>query len=660
MVRSMRGAIVRVPGAVRVWTLTTILAASSVGTWLIVRDLDSPLVRGPSIPWWLLAMGFGLAEVFVMHLRIARHAHTFSLSEVPLVLGIAFVSPGALVVAQAVGIGAALAVHRRQRPLRLAFNIVQRSITALLAFGVVAAGLTLLGEGWAQTWMLVFGAMLLADLIGAVLINAAISLSEGRVQLFDQVVGIGTGLTFANTALALVATMVVRQHPAAVVLVAVPAATTFLAGKAYADLQRKHENLNQLQRSTGMAQRSLHRDDVIPDLLQHLREMFNADLAELVLCGRTPEGRHTRYQAGPGDAGVVVGEITLEPGAGVWARVTSEREGVVLARPIRNPGLRSFYLEHGIEDAVIAPVTSDGELLAIVTVANRLGDFTTFDRDDLELLQTVANHLGVALRNAQLVERLEASLAHETEIGRLKDDFVATISHELRTPLTNVQGYLRTLLTPEVALTPKEELEFLTSADRNAERLKLLIEDLLYASRLAAGGRPVSLGSVGIAGLLERVVADAGPGRERVVLSVPEMLPVIESSDEDVYRIVRNLVDNALKYSPIESPVIVSARLEAGGIAIRVRDGGPGIGPEERELIFERFYQVDQSATRRVGGAGMGLYICRRAAERLGGRVWLDRSRQTGSVFAVWLPLDPPREFTSLPGASVPAGASVA
>jgi signal transduction histidine kinase len=639
--------------------LTTLLAACAAGVWLVVRDVPSPLVAGPAVPWWLLAIGFGVAEVFVLHLRIARHAHSFSLSEIPLVLGVAFVSPGALVVSQMLGIGVALAVHRRQKPLRLAFNMAQRSLTALLAFGIVAAGSSFLGPGWTAFWVAAFVATLLTDVIGAFLINAAISLSEGRINVFDQVVGVGTALTFANTALALVATMVVLQHAAAVVLVAVPAATTFLAGKAYADLQRKHENLTQLQRSTGLAQRSLHRDEMIPDLLEHVREMFNADIAELILCATSPDGGHTRYRAGPGPERAGPEGIALDAGAGVWARLAAEREAVVLPRPIRNDALRTFYAERGIEDLVAAPVTSGDELVAIVTVMNRLGDFTTFDGDDLELLQTLANHLGIALRNTELVERLEASLAHETEISRLKDDFVATISHELRTPLTNVQGYLRTLLAPEVGLSSTEEHEFLASADRNAERLKQLIEDLLFASRVEASGALLSTGSIGVAGLLDRVVADVGVGRERLVVTVTDMLPSIESSDEDVYRIVRNLVDNALKYSPIESPVMVSAHVESGGVTIRVRDSGPGIRPDERDRIFDRFYQVDQSATRRVGGTGMGLYICRRAAERLGGRVWLDRSGETGSVFAVWLPVDPPREPAGEPDALVPARAAL-
>jgi signal transduction histidine kinase len=649
-----RRAASRVSPTVRVWTLTVVLAAASVGMWIVLRRTTAPLIQGPHIPWWLLAVGFGLAEVFVMHLRIARDAHSFSLSEIPLVLAIAFASPGVLLTAQAVGIAVALTVHRRQKPLRVAFNVAQRSVTASIAFAVVALGTSVLGVNWLAIWGSVFVGTISTDVLGGVLINSAIRFSEGSGRLFDQVVGVGTALTFANTSLALVATMVVIQHPAAIVLVSVPAATTFLAGKAYADLRRKHENLNLLQRSTRLVQRSLRRDEMIPGLLEHVREMFNADIAEFVLWPADDEHRHVVYRLGPGDDAVADADAArLDPTEGVWGRIASEREPILLARPIRNDALRRFYGDAGIEDAIVAPVMSEDELLGILTVANRLGDFSTFDGEDLDLLATLANHVGVALRNSLLLERLETTLAHETEIGRLKDDFVATISHELRTPLTNVQGYLRTLIAPGVALTRKEEEEFLRSADRNAERLKRLIEDLLFASRVEASGPLRAAAPIGIAGLLERIVSETGDGSQRIVLSVSELLPPVESCEEDVYRIVRNLVDNALKYSPIDAAVTVSARAEGEGVTIRVRDSGCGVDPEEQQRIFERFYQVDQSITRRVGGAGMGLYICRRAAEQLGGRVWLDRSDASGSVFAVWLPIDRPVQAVEASGTFV-------
>jgi len=616
--------------AAGVWLLTAGLVAASVLLWFGVRGEEPPF-PGASLPWWVLAVSFGVAEVFVVHIRIARHAQTFSLAEIPLVFGLAFTSPGGLVLAETVGVGIALAIHRRQRPLRLSFNVAQRACTTLLAVLFVAVCRSVLPAGWPSLWVSLFGATILADLVGAMLINVAIGLSDDKIKLLDQVIGLGTLLTVANTALGIVGVMVFLQHPAAVLLVVAPAAMTYLAGKAFTDLQR----------ATGLAQRSLDREDMVPMLLRHMREVFNADIAELILW---PEGRDqppVRCQVGPGDQEIAFEPVALDPTEGVWARVASEREPVLLSRPIRNEALRRFFGDRRIRDAIVAPVSSDDQLLGIVTVADRLDDFSTFDHDDLGLFQTLANHAAVALRNSLLIERLERALAHETEMGRLKDEFVATVSHELRTPLTNVQASVKTLLRRDVRFTPAEQHEFLVAADRHTERLKRLIEDILFAARVETEeplSRPTQ--EIGLAGLITRLVEDEayGDGRERIDVVISDTVPPVRGIEEDVYRILRNLIDNALKYSPEDQRVTVIVGVDPDGVVVRVRDRGPGIEPDQRDRIFDRFYQVDQSDTRRVGGVGMGLYICRRAAERLGGRIWLEKSDASGSVFAVRLP----------------------
>jgi signal transduction histidine kinase len=116
----------------------------------------------------------------------------------------------------------------------------------------------------------------------------------------------------------------------------------------------------------------------------------------------------------------------------------------------------------------------------------------------------------------------------------------------------------------------------------------------------------------------------------------------MRTSEEHVRRIVGNLLDNALKYSAPTDRVTIVCRQNGGGVLFTVGDRGPGIPATEQPRVFDRFYQVDQSLTRRVGGTGMGLYIARRAAEVLGGRVWLERSGPTGSTFCSWLPIEAP------------------
>jgi signal transduction histidine kinase len=632
-------------GATRVWSLTAVLAGASVAVLLTAaRSVTAPLT-GVHVEWWMLAVGFAVAEVFVLHVRIARDAHSFSLSEIPLVIGLAFSTPTTIVLAQALGVGVALTLHRRQKPIRCAFNVAQRSVTALGAAFVFVTTLRLAGTAWPAVWVAAFGATLTADVVAGVLIDAAIALSEGVRIRFTEVLGIGTALTFANTGLALLAVMALIEHPAALLLVAFPAAATFLAGRAYLEVQRKHDDVVVLQRATGLAQRSLDPDEMLPTLLEHLREMFHADIAELLLPHETGE-HHLVSRVGPGDAVAILTPIVPDPVRGVWARVAAEREGVLLARPIRNLQLAEHFGSLGIVDAIVAPVTSDEGPVGILTVANRVGDFSTFAMEDLRLLDALANHIGVAIRNARLMRRVEEALAHETEMSKLKDDFLATISHELRTPLTSIQGYVKTLLAAGAGLSKGEREEFLAGADRAVDRLRSLIEDLLFTSRVESSTVRNRLGPVGVAGLIQRVAEERlerlVPGR--IVLRIPPSVPLVWTSEEDVGRVLSNLLDNALKYSPADTSVTVSAAADGTGVRISFHDHGVGIPELERERIFERFYQVDQGLTRSVGGAGLGLYVCRRTAEHLGGRVWLEQSDDSGSVFCLWLPTTPPAD----------------
>ena len=119
-------------------------------------------------------------------------------------------------------------------------------------------------------------------------------------------------------------------------------------------------------------------------------------------------------------------------------------------------------------------------------------------------------------------------------------------------------------------------------------------------------------------------------------------LPRIRSDEGKVHQILSNLAENALKYTPPDTCVGIAADPAVGGIIVSVTDQGEGIPEEHRERIFERFYQVDGSATRKVGGTGLGLYICMKMAETLGGRLWLASSDEGGSVFSLFLPEVPP------------------
>ncbi|HEX6580532.1 MAG TPA: HAMP domain-containing sensor histidine kinase [Actinomycetota bacterium] len=637
----------RISGAVRVWCLTGVLVALSLAALLMAADSMAPPLGGIQVPWWTLAAGFAVTEVFVLDVSSSRNERWLTLSEVPLVIGLVYSTPATIVAAQALGVAAVFVLYRREKPLRCAFNVAQRAAATLVAVFVFVPIVHVAGSTWPIIWLAGFAATLSADIAAGILTNAAIALSEGVRMRFEHILGIGLALTFAKTGLALTVVMVMTEYPAGLVVVAIPVAAAFLAARAHVKVRRERDDMVKLQRATGLAQRSLHPDEMLPVLLEHLRDMFHADIAELVLPDQAKD--HLASRMGPGGAVAILTPIDLDPTQGVWARVVAEGEGVLLARPIRNPLLAEHFSSLGINDAIVAPVSCEDGPSGILTIANRVGDFSTFGAEDLHLLEALAKHIGVTIRNSRLTLRLEDALEREAETNTLKDDFLATISHELRSPLTSMHGYVKTMRAAGDKMPEKEREEFLAAADRAGERLHSLIEDLLFSSRVETPVSGDRLGPVGLAGLVGRVVEDRLEHLEtgRIVLRFPSSQPPVWTNEGDVQRIVSNLLDNALKFSPADTPVTVSADTDGAGVRVSFRNLGAEIPESERERIFDRFYQVDHGLTRSNGGIGLGLHICRRTAESLGGRVWLNESDDSGSVFCLWLPA---RDVESLDG----------
>jgi signal transduction histidine kinase len=171
----------------------------------------------------------------------------------------------------------------------------------------------------------------------------------------------------------------------------------------------------------------------------------------------------------------------------------------------------------------------------------------------------------------------------------------------------------------------------------------MLIEDLLEVSRLESKEVRPAFSTISLPHLARQVVEE---GRRRtdhtLDLDFDEGMPLIKTDEDKVYEILSNLLDNSIKYSPDESRVIVRGRRQSNGVTVWVIDEGRGVPVELHEKIFERFYQVDQSSTRAVGGTGLGLYICRKLAEVIGGRLWLESSDHQGSSFCLWIPSTPP------------------
>jgi signal transduction histidine kinase len=238
----------------------------------------------------------------------------------------------------------------------------------------------------------------------------------------------------------------------------------------------------------------------------------------------------------------------------------------------------------------------------------------------------------------ELLENEQRTVAELRDLNQKMDDFVAAASHELRTPLTSIIGYLATLRDPDLGNDPAVRTEFLEAADAQTKRLLRLITNLLSASNMEEGSRPVTIELVDLAAIARGVVDELPGTTARVRIDVAADLAVPTDRGR-VAEVLTNLLDNALKYSSPDTSVEVGASADARGFRLWVSDHGVGIDESERSAIFERFHQVDQSATRRFGGVGLGLYLSRGLVQELDGRIEVNSSPGRGSTFTVVLPL---------------------
>jgi two-component system, OmpR family, phosphate regulon sensor histidine kinase PhoR len=228
------------------------------------------------------------------------------------------------------------------------------------------------------------------------------------------------------------------------------------------------------------------------------------------------------------------------------------------------------------------------------------------------------------------------------QLESARKEFVANVSHELRTPLSLIKGYVETLLdgardNPEVAV------KFLQTIDRNAERLKLLIEDLLTISELESGRVKLNLQPVALVPLVEKVFADLRARAVARSVSLLNQIPdmTVRGDPDRLEQVLGNLIDNAIKYGRAEGTVTAGGKvLEDGQVELFVQDDGPGIPVEALDRVFERFYRVDKARSREQGGTGLGLSIVKHIVQSHGGKVWAKSEPGHGSQFCFTLPPD--------------------
>jgi signal transduction histidine kinase len=275
--------------------------------------------------------------------------------------------------------------------------------------------------------------------------------------------------------------------------------------------------------------------------------------------------------------------------------------------------------------------------------------------DEIEILAEEFNKMTENLREAyagleqKVAERTqELAVANERlkELDRLKSDFVSNVSHELRTPLTAIKGSADLLLREVAGPLTERQTHYLTRMRSNTQHLAGLINDLLDLSKIEAGKVELKAARVSLGGLVHEVVETLRPmaAEKPIALEATASEPsILVWADRDkVTQVLMNLIGNAIKFTPAHGTITVATtRNGADWVEVSVKDTGPGIPPEEKEKIFEKFYQAAEVGRPKPKGTGLGLAISKALVELHGGRIWVESELNRGSNFSFTLPVSP-------------------
>lgn len=374
-------------------------------------------------------------------------------------------------------------------------------------------------------------------------------------------------------------------------------------------------------------------DDVLRMILRSAIDLLGAQEGSIMLAD--PDAKELVVAYAQNDRQELLEGARVRFGDGVSGWVAANREPLLItgkARPDFFQKLESN--ERAISSAVSVPLIGMDELYGVLNINDVTGQ-RDFSEYDLRALGLFAEHAAMAIRNARTFEHEHQALTRMEEVDRMKTEFIATVSHELRTPLTSIIGCAKTMTRRGKDMSEEQTLEFLGMIEKQGERLLKMVEEILSASHIESGAanlRREEVDLVDMAVNVQRAFEIAGKA-STLKLEVPERA-IAFGDPIAMEQVMSNLVDNAIKYSD-GSAVLLRVIEEPGGVQFSVIDQGRGIAPGELPDIFERFRQLDSSATRRAGGVGLGLYIVKNLVEAQGGTISVSSEEGRGSTFTV-------------------------
>jgi len=345
--------------------------------------------------------------------------------------------------------------------------------------------------------------------------------------------------------------------------------------------------------------------------------------------------------------------IGLRAGESITGKVFDLGETTLLSSP-QDVAEAMADLRKANRDALVSALNTDSMPVSAVAAPLRAGDkrygillietlqgSAKFHRSDLPYLQALADYIALAIDR----ERLEAE-SEEIRSSRREDqvrsEVMAVLSHELRTPLSAIKGYATALLLEDVTWTEEKERDFLRLIDVECDNLQGMIGDILDSSMIDVGQMVIEYQPALLEKLAEEVASDMHRRTEkhRLIVDFPSGFPIVDADPGRIKQVIRNIIDNSIKYSPEGGLIVVRGEDRNKDVVVSISDQGVGISPEDLIPLFEKYFRVKSATGHHVAGTGLGLPVARGIIEAHNGRIWAESKVGQGTTLYFSLPKD--------------------
>ena len=413
--------------------------------------------------------------------------------------------------------------------------------------------------------------------------------------------------------------------------------------RAEETLKERNRELLILQKISETILGSLDLKAVLEKILEETMVTDSFDLGNIRLLDRSGEMLEVVAGRGYRHSEHVLGHRAL-------ARTTESGQSKFGDRLFREPcieeelqqcgGYRTLKKE-GVESFIMVPVRANGEVVGTLQLASRTP--RKFKPEEVNLLQTIGNQLGVAVQKAQLYEETVRQAVELERANKLQADFTAMIAHDLRSPLMNIMGVAEVMVAGMFGSVSREQTKWLGRIQSNSQSLVDLVSDFLDVSKLESGYIDLSRETLNLSGLIQKNLDSyrvlALDKKISIRGSVDPSLPVIHADPRRLDQVLSNLISNAIKFTREDGEVEVGAALmDAARVKVWVGDNGVGIAANEIGRLFEKYRQGGNVKHSSHRGTGLGLVICKMIVEAHGGRIWVESVEGKGTTFFFSLP----------------------